>query len=463
MTQLDLRALSRRLGIAFVVVWFAALVRVAAVPLNNKDTYFHLRFGHEFLTGWSPWSPGTITTVGTKPWVPTQWLSEVVMAAAERWGGLSAVAWLFGTTLVGFALTLYVVCRTRVTAGLAASLTVGCMVACVYGLSARPQLLSYLFMAVVVHAWLRTADDGRKRWWLVPLTWLWAMCHGMWPLAIVLGVGVACALGLERRSVRVAAGFATVPLASFVAAGLTPVGPRLYGAVLVVAGRGQFFTEWAAPDFTKPIPALGAALVGLTVLLAVRGGPLRWSSAVVLGFAGAALIWSNRTVPIAAVVATVLTAELLARVRPVLAGRGERGVVALGAVGASFALALAVPHTSDEPEPQPAWLATELQALPAGSRVLGDDLTDGQLVWQYPRLDILYFGYGDLYSTAELDAKDDLFKLEPGWERTVARLDPHVALMMPDLPLTYALEHTLQWRVVHRSDDVVMLVPPTTP
>ena len=46
----------------------------------------------------------------------------------------------------------------------------------------RPQVISYLLVAVTVGAWLRTRDDGRLRWWLVPLAWVWAMLHGMWPI-----------------------------------------------------------------------------------------------------------------------------------------------------------------------------------------------------------------------------------------------------------------------------------------
>src|SRR6476646_3613533 len=62
------------------LVLLATLAAVAhgfAVPLTNTDTYFHLRFGHEFLHGaWSPWHPGSVSTFATAHWVPTQWLSE---------------------------------------------------------------------------------------------------------------------------------------------------------------------------------------------------------------------------------------------------------------------------------------------------------------------------------------------------------------------------------------------------
>ena len=42
---------------------FGALVRRAAMPLDNLDTYFHLRFGHEFLSGdWSVRDPGSVSS-----------------------------------------------------------------------------------------------------------------------------------------------------------------------------------------------------------------------------------------------------------------------------------------------------------------------------------------------------------------------------------------------------------------
>src|ERR1700744_5113425 len=70
-----------------------SLVVNTASPLTNTDTYFHLRFGHEFLHGWSLRHPGSVSTFATSDWVPTQWLSEVVMARTEDWFGLAGVAW----------------------------------------------------------------------------------------------------------------------------------------------------------------------------------------------------------------------------------------------------------------------------------------------------------------------------------------------------------------------------------
>ena len=157
-------------------------MRRAAQPLDNLDTYFHLRFGHEFLTGaWSLRHPGSVSTFATADWVPTQWLPQVVMAQVEEWFGLPGVAWLSGLLFLSLALAVYVACRRQAEPLVAAIVVSLTLVACTPGMSMRPQQISYLLVVVTTAAWLRARETGRAPWLLVPLTWVWTMCHGMWP------------------------------------------------------------------------------------------------------------------------------------------------------------------------------------------------------------------------------------------------------------------------------------------
>src|SRR4051812_37668274 len=112
-----------------------SLVLNCARPLTNTDTYFHLRFGEEFLHGWSLRHPGSVSTFATRDWVPTQWLSEIVMARTEDWFGLAGVAWLSGLLQLTLFLTLYVVCRDRAEPLVAAALTAVALIAMQSGLS----------------------------------------------------------------------------------------------------------------------------------------------------------------------------------------------------------------------------------------------------------------------------------------------------------------------------------------
>ena len=102
------------------------------------------------------------------------------MARTEEWFGLAGVAWLSGSARDRAVRRALRRGRDRAEPLVAMPLTAVALFAMQNGLSMRPQVISYLLVAVVVGAWLRTRRDGRVRWWLVPLVWVWAMLHGMW-------------------------------------------------------------------------------------------------------------------------------------------------------------------------------------------------------------------------------------------------------------------------------------------
>ena len=118
----------------------------------------------------------------------------------------------------------------------------------------RPQMLSFLLVAVTAAAWLRTREDGRLRWWLVPLTWVWAMLHGMWPIGIVIGVVAVVGLALDRRAHRARPGDA--PRWSRRCRPWPPRSPRSDRRSTArcsgVGSASQYFSEWGTPDYTAP-------------------------------------------------------------------------------------------------------------------------------------------------------------------------------------------------------------------
>jgi len=443
----------------------AILVRVAAAPLSNTDTYFHLRFGSEFLHHWSLRDPGSVSTFATASWLPTQWLPEVVMARADEWFGLAGVAWLFGVQLMALMTTLYLVARRWVDPLLAVTLTAAALVASSKGLSMRPQTLSFLLVAVTAAAWMRTREDGRLRWWLVPMTWVWAMVHGMWPVGIGLGVVAVAGLALDRVRSRDELGKALlIPVLSAVAAALTPLGPGLYGAVLGVGSRSKYFSEWNTPDFTQLSCIVLGLMLALAVVLFVRRGRATWFDLLLLLTAGACAVWSWRTVPVAAVVLVPLIAAHAGPARdgqPVARpGRVELGLVVGAVVLALGALAAAAPASADNPPPQPSWVDPALQSLPRGTPVMGEWDWGGYLMWRYPQLDLLMHGYGDTFTEAELQRNTDIAGLAPGWDDELRATGVRIAVLRPTSAVAYALEHQFHWTVLHRSPTIEELQAP---
>jgi hypothetical protein len=460
------RLLQRVLPALMFAGLLVVFIRLCAVPLNNTDTYFHLRFGEEFLHHWSLRDPGSVSTFATAHWLPTQWLPEIVMAKFSDWFGLAGVAWLSGLQQFGLIAALYVVARRWADPLIVVLVLIPTLAACSIGLSMRPQVLSYLLVSVFIGAWLATRDDGRPRWWLIPLTWVWAMLHGMWPIGIGLGVIGVVGMALDRRlGRRELLRVALVPLGSAVVGALTPVGPALYGAVLGVGSRSKFFTEWNSPDYTsQPACIALALLLGLTVVLFLRSSRRSWTDTLFFLTVGACALWSYRTLPVAAIVLMPLTTRSIQERVPGVSlpvRRSELWSVGGACVAALAALAIVVPHTSEQPFTQPSWVDPALSALPTGTKVVSAWDYGGYLMWRFPQLDLLAHGYGDTFTIPELQRNTDIIAVAPHWDTELRATGCTVAVLRPSSPLAYALEHDQQaWTVVHRSSTLEMLTAP---
>jgi hypothetical protein len=439
-------------------------VRRASEPIANFDTYFHLRFGHEFLTGWSLRDPGSVSTFATADWVPTQWLPQVAMAWLDETFGLAAVAWLNGLQVIALLVVLYLSARRRADPHVLAIPFLAVLYVCLPWLSPRPQVLSYLLVAVTAAVWWRAVDRRTTPWALVPVTWLWAMLHGMWPLGLVIGAAVTVAAALDERSwARLAWQRLAVVVLSAVAAALTPVGPALYGQVVAVGDRSQFFSEWAPPVFTNADCVVLLTLIGITAILMWRGERASWTEIVLLVLTALFALYSARTLPVSAVMVLPLVAG---RLQTFVGGRspvsrGERGVVLGMAALAVLALALIAPRTADEPAAQPPWVGEELGALPAGTPVLSEWGYSGYLMWRFPQLDPVMNGYGDTFTLEELQRNTDIRAVAPGWDDMVRETGARVAVLQSDSALGYALEGQ-GWTVEHESDGLEMLTAPDT-
>jgi hypothetical protein len=229
-----------------------------------------------------------------------------------------------------------------------------------------------------------------------------------------------------------------------------------------VNSRGKYFSEWAPPDFTKPQCLAVLAILAVTLLVMARLGA-RWFDILMVGLALGFLVYSARTVTVAACMLVPLAAYQLQR----LLGSHDRperrelaGVLAVAAA-ALAALAALVPTTSASSSgDQPAWIASSLSSLPPGTRVYDEMAFGGYLMWRFPDLDFMSNGYGDIYTTQQLDDLNTIGTTKPGWDRKLAHADPAYALVVPDSPLTYALITQEHWTVLHHSQNAELLKPP---
>lgn len=452
----------RVLPVAVVAILLGALVRAQSRPPLAADGYFHLRMGHELLGGWSIRDPGHLSPFDTADWLPTQWLAQMGMATVEDRAGLAGVMWVAGVLVLVLALATYVCCRITAAPLPAAFATILACSAASPGFSARPQVFSYLFVLVVTVAWLATVRDGKPRWWLIPLAWVWAPLHGMWPLSIVIALAVIAGLAIDRRfAVRRLGLLALIPLASALVVLATPLGTGIYGSLLAVGSRAEYFAEWDPTDFTEPYAIALLAMFAVVLLVAIKRRPPSWPLVMIIGLAAALSVTSTRMTTVAALMLAPLVAEAFQEFVPTAPRILRREALALAAVLAVCAAILApvVMARSEDPI-APSWLDERLDAQPAGTRVLNDWNTGAYFLWRHPQLSLVMHGYGDVFTDDELKRNSDILRVEPEWDEKVDELDADLALVDPATSLGYALTNDLDWTVIEADDDFALLSPP---
>jgi hypothetical protein len=418
--------------------------------------------GSELRSGWSISAPDNLGVYDTAHWVPTQWLSQLGMAWAEDTGGLAAVLAIAAVLQVATLAVVYLTCREHTSPLAAAVACMVCFMALAAAFTPRPQVASYLLFAVSVAAWRRATRSGQAPLGLILLTWLWVPVHGMWPIAVVLGLVMATGLSLDRvvegrQRLLVFA----VPVVSVLLAAATPLGVTIFEGVLEVGGRRMYFAEWAAPDFTD-VRAVAVLVMAAVVLVAVlRDGPLQWTPVLYLGVAIGLAVFSFRTLPLAAIMLAPVLAEVVQRGLPAGSppSRLERIVLAAAVVVVGSVVLAATPARSAGPPLAP-WLAQRLEEMPPGTRVLNDWDAGGYFLWKAPQVDLVMHGYADVFTPQELRRNVALVRVEAGWDDRVADLDADYALLEPDSALAYALTRHASWDVVDQDRDYVLLRAP---
>jgi hypothetical protein len=435
-------------------------------PIGDPDTFWHIKAGGYLwetgnFSGDDPWSAHS-----THPWVLHEWLPELAMAGAAKVAGLPGVAWLNCLAIAALFTTVYLICRSRATimpAVIAAAVAV-------FGASAsltpRPQLVSFILLAVVTGAWLKTAVDGRPRWWLIPLQWVWACSHGMWFAGVLVGLVVVSGLLLDSRvTPREAARLLAVPLLGAAVAALTPAGPGVLIAPLKVSGMTAYVSEWNPPSLLSPNVAVTmCAAAAVAVLWLRRGQRTPWSHVAVLAMAVGWTLLYARTVALGAVMLAPLLAMALQSLHPdedEPSTASERAT--LGAsVAASLLVALvALPHLAAKPAEVPNGLDAQLRALPQGTVIFDEYSLGGWLLWRHPQLVPVIDPRTEIYDPAYVRAHVLALGAMPGWEDTVTKSAAAYALLPEQSPLAYALERGPDWAALARDSGFVLLMHKT--
>ena len=441
-------------------------VRIGTRAAGDPDIWWHLKTGQYVLNGGHFSGPDPWVPFATRPFVLTQWLPEVVAQKVYELAGLPGVAWLRCATMLVLLGSLVWVCRTVADSVPALMAALAAMLGAGASLTERPQLVSFILLAVTLAAWWRSAEDLRPRWWLIPLTWVWACSHGLWPVGIAVGGVVIFGLAVDRRlDRRTALRLILVPVLSLVAAALTPVGPRLVlSSFDVSAAAAPFVQEWQPTSARNPFTLITLAMIAVVLLTWVRSRsvPPTWQIALA-GTAFAATLIMYRTVAVGAVIAAPLFASALQqqRLRP---PKPLTRQVVFTWLGLSLAAALiAMPMAeamAQKPYGVPERLRPQLAALPPRTVVLDQFAISGWLLWAEPHLIPVADLRSEVYSSEYLAAYRNNESVGPGWQTFITRTGATTAVLSEDTPLADALRQQLHWRVTGRDNGFILMQAP---
>jgi hypothetical protein len=451
---------------AVAVFAVAATVKFGIRPVSDPDAWWHLKTGAYVLSqgrfdGPDPWVP-----FSSRPFVLTQWLPEIVAQKGYEIFGLPAVAWLRCAAMLALISCLLWAARQAADVVPAVIAALAGLIGAGGSLSERPQLVSLVLLAVTVGAWWKTAGDLRPRWWLVPLTFLWACSHGLWGVGLLIGLVVIAGLALDRRldrrqSLRLLA----VPALSLLAAAVTPVGPRLLlTPVEVSSNASQFVQEWQPTDARNLFAAITLAMILLAIVPWIRGTSARpWWQVALAGTAVVFTLVMSRTVPVGAIIAAPLLASALQEQRGhAPAPQSRRGTSAWVGLVAAAAI-IAVPITgavAQRPGGGPDNLHPQLAAIPARTVVLNDFTVGGWLLWAEPHLTPVIDLRSEIYSREYVREYIVTKDVRAGWQRLLGRTRPGYALLRANAPLTVALREELKWTTIGADADYVLLKAP---
>ena len=310
---------------ALLPVWVGAAIYALFVLAGNRllldpDTLWQITVGQCIIDHRAvPTEDVYSFTMHGQPWISTQWLAQVMYAAAFALAGWAGPVVLAATAIATtFALLARFVSRrlpesaTLVSVAAALALTVP-------HAFARPHVLA-LPLLVAWAAGLTGAADRREApsWWLLPVMTLWANIHGGFVFGLVLTGGLALdaiwkadASAQKKLLLR----WFLFGVAAVAASCITPYGWDALLASQKILSLGEalpLIREWRAADFSSVGPFEVCLLLGMGLALyhGIRLPLMR--IVLLLGLVHMALA-QGRAAEILALLAPMLLAGPLAR------------------------------------------------------------------------------------------------------------------------------------------------------
>jgi hypothetical protein len=449
------------LALLIAVLLLPALLGSSKTIFNDGDVSWHIATGqwildHRAIPHGDPFS---FTWAG-KPWVPIEWLAEVMLAAAYRIAAYSGVAGIVTAALIALHSAVFFNAVRHVRPFVALGAVVAMDVVVIPMMLARPHLLTWPLLALWVWLMLRARERDRAPPLAAALLIaLWANLHG----SFVFGLGIAGAFALETlvssgdrgRALRQWAIFGVACLAAVLLNGNGVEGvvhPLRFTQLQML----PLIDEWK-PSSVSITPLYFAVLALTLAVILWRRPRLHWVRWLLLaGLLALALLQVRHQAMLAIVAAMIIPTGFAATAQT--RWSSDRRVAAVTAIGAAL-LILArslMPLSPPENEANPWHLIAAVPAPLRAQPVLNSYAMGGPLILSgiRPYID----GRGDMYGDAMvLGYKSIADGNAAALGEAVRRWDIRWAIVSKrSRHLVALLDRTPGWRRI-ASDDVGMI------
>jgi len=489
-------------GTSFLGVLTLALVGMQFVftmvqpDLNDPDVWWHMRNAQYLVQQHQlPRHDMYSFTAAGRPWVNTEWLSEIPFYLAYRFCGLTGLKFLtFALPSIVILLLLYLCYRES--RNFKASIAVCAFASFLAKVSYGPRtiLFGYICLVLLLIILQRFRARGNAPLWLVPILFcVWANTHGSWAIGLILFFLIAVAglvggswgrIESTRWTPSQVRSLALTGAASIAALFINPYGWRLVYYPFDLAFKQKLniahVAEWVPLSFQETRGKFVFVLI-VGLLLAALLRRCRWNlgEILILLFALHTALTHIRFLVLLGIVAAPLAAKLLDFFPPY---RPELDTPRVNAAVILVMFSLMIyflPHEAQIQnaiaETYPTGAISYLKAHPAQGNMLNFYLWGGYLEWNDPAIKVFVDSRVDIFEYAGV-LQDYLQVL--GSDTLVRQFDPilqkyEVRYVLfppgnsanPNLAgsgLIYLLEHNPQWKVAYQ-DKVCVLMERQTP
>lgn len=460
--------------LVFIFVFSITLYFMPLLLSGDGDLGRHLTVGNVILdTGRIPSKDIFSNSMPGAPFVPQEWLSEVLFALAHRLAGMNGVAWFTALVLASTFTTLtWGLGRMGVRAPVALAGGVTATVVSALHALPRPHILTWLLFILFVLVLEDYRRHGRRRGLVVlPLLMLlWANLHGAFISGLMLVLMYALGAGMERDGRRVVTLLGLFILL-LVTSWINPTGPELV-ANNVSYLRERFLidmtVDFQSPNFHTMSTWPFAALVLFSLLITWAGSrKLTWTALVLLAGWTAFGLYSARNIPLYALVAVVVLAppadDLLREKVPAIASHltwlDEMNRLSSGWIWSAVVVALLIglEFSGDRldvwkagndfnPKTFPAAAVDALKKSPPEGNMFNEFTWGGYLLYRlWPTKRVFIDGITDFYGEPLTRQYLQVERAEPGWETILDRFDIRWVIVPTNCPLAAQLDQSLLW------------------